>query len=293
MSTFEELLGATLKVAATAERAAAVGAYLRMLDGEDVDPSVSPTLAAIGRAALPGAEELPPEQRQALTGALVAFLRQAADLLEEPGRRPGWTYSDPVILQAQGRLSMTLAPVLGAAAQDLSDLGTRLAAGGTFCDVGTGVGWLAIGAAGVWPQAKIIGIDVHRPALEIAATNVTEAGLDDQIELRLQDVRDLPPGESDLIWLPGPFLPGDIISDALAASYASLRPGGWLAFGLYGGPDDAESASMAALRTLRSGGWPANAEQVMARLETAGFVETHQVPRTWHAPVRLVVGLRP
>ncbi len=293
MSSFEELLGATLKLAATAERAAAVGAYLKTLDGQEVDESVQDSLIAVGRALLPGAEDLPPEQRRALTGALVAFMRQSADLLEDPGRPPGWSYADPVILQAQGRISMTLAPVLGAAAKNLRGLHSRLAEGGRFCDVGTGVGWLAIAACDVWPDAQVVGIDVHQPALDIAADNVSETGLTGRIELRNLDVRDLPAEDFDLVWLPGPFLPAEIVPATLAATFAALRAGGWVAFGLYGGPEDPESQAMSDLRTLRSGGWPANADQVVDQLNSAGFVDTHQVPRTWQAPVRLVVGMRP
>jgi threonine dehydrogenase-like Zn-dependent dehydrogenase len=151
----------------------------------------------------------------------------------------------------------------------------------------------AIAACQVWPEAEVVGIDIHQPSLELAETNVADAGLADRIELLHLDVRELPAGHFDLIWLPGPFLPSGIIQATLAATFNGLHPGGWVAFGLYGGPEDAESVAMADLRTLRSGGWPAQAQQVIDRLDSAGFVSTHQVPRTWQAPVRVVVGMRP
>jgi Methyltransferase domain len=292
MSSFEELLGSTLRLTAAAERTAAVGAYLQMLEGKPVHGEIAVALTRIGEAALPGVAALPPEQRRGLAGALVAFFRQAADILEDPGRAPGWTFTDPVILQAQGRGSMTLAPVLAQVARGLGDLDARLNTGGRFCDVGTGVGWLAIACSQAWPNAEIVGIDIHEPALDIARQNLITAGLTDKVAVAHLDVRQLPPDDFDLVWLPGPFLPAEILDETITKTYAALRPGGWVAFGLYGGPEDPDSRALADLRTLRSGGWPGNPDEVTLRLRTAGFADVHEVSRTWQAPMRLVVGAK-
>lgn len=301
MSVAEDPMALALRLAAEAERMAAIATHLRALDGAAVAPELREPLARIAEGALPGLADLDPDRRRAVAGVLGAFLRQAADLLEHPDREPGWLHDDPMILEAQGRASMSLAPVLGEAAEGLGELRRRLDLGGAVCDVGTGVGWLAIGAAGVWPRARVVGIDIHRPALLRAGANVAGAGLAHRIELRPLDVRSLadpagggfPPATFDLVWLPGPFLPKAVVPEALAATACALGPGGWVAFGLYGGPTDPDSVALSDLRTIRSGGHPWAADEVGAALSDAGFTSVRELARTWSAPVRLVVGARP
>ena len=53
--------------------------------------------------------------------------------------------------------------------------GRELAGVRSFLDVGSGIGLLAIAAAGVWPQAAIVGIDVWGPSLEAAMPRLYRA----------------------------------------------------------------------------------------------------------------------
>ena len=132
-------------------------------------------------AGLTGLDELTGPQRQMVTGLIGMGLRQASDLLDDPGRPPGWAFTDPAILQGWGRGSAVVPGALAAAVPELA--GVR-----SFLDIGSGIGLLAVAAAGVWPQATIIGIDMWGPSLEAAAANVRAAGLGDRITLRDQDV---------------------------------------------------------------------------------------------------------
>ena len=54
--------------------------------------------------------------------------------------------------------------------------------GGSFLDVGTGTGILAIAAAKMFPEARIEAIDVDAEAIEIAKENARLNGVADQIE---------------------------------------------------------------------------------------------------------------
>lgn len=292
---FDELMAEVLRMSVDLERLAATGTHLRAASGcIDVDPSIEQRLGDIAAATLPGADDLPIPQRDALAGVIIALFRQAADLVEDPGRPPGWTFDDPTILQSTSRASISVADVLAAVAPQLDGLADALGGpGGAFLDVGVGAGWLSITAARHWPNAHVCGIDLHVPALSMATSSVQEAGLEQRIEIREQDVRAIPDESAfDLVWLPGPFLPAEVVPDALDACHRALRPGGWLAFGIYGGPDAPLAQQLADLRTVRSGGHPWSAADADGLLTAHGFADAHEIERTWRAPVRLIVGQR-
>lgn len=291
-TAFDQVMGAAMSMTRDVELAAAVVAHVRGPAAGGVHASVADRLRSLASAALPGLDDLDEGQRQTVAGVLTSIFRQAADLLEHPEREPGWTFLDPVVLQATGKASMSVAGVLAQIAPRLAGLSERLEAGGAFCDVGTGTGWLAIAAARSWPSASITGIDIFEPALRLAASNLADVGLTNRVTLRQCDVCDLADDEFDFVWLPGPFLAEDIVSRALSASHRSLRSGGWVAFGIYGGPPDPLAGSLAELRTIRSGGHPWTAAAATERLADAQFADVAEIDRTWSAPVRLVVGRR-
>ena len=107
----------------------------------------------------------------------------------------------------------------------------------SLLDVGTGVGWLAIAAANLWPSATVVGVDVWQPALERARTNVKEAGLDDRITLRNQDVTALDDVDAyDCAWVPTFFIPEDALPAGLERIARSVRPGGWIVLGRFEPP---------------------------------------------------------
>jgi predicted O-methyltransferase YrrM len=197
----------------------------------------------------------------------------ARELLAEHGSDPGATVSE-------------LPPMLAAASEFESVT--------SLLDVGTGVGWLAIAAANLWPSATVVGIDVWEPALDRARTNVKEAGLDDRITLRNQDVTELDDvGAYDCAWVPTFFLPEDALITALAKIVNALRPGGWVVLGRFeSAPDPLAQATMA-VRTIRGGGCTIDAERSTELLRGAGFASVRDLERTGPTPVAFVIGQKP
>src|SRR5689334_4128185 len=154
------------------------------------------------------------------------FFAQAADLLAEPERSPGWTFTDPNVLDGYGRGSM-MVPMRLAAEPELANVTS-------FLDVGAGVGLLAVSAANVWPEASVVGIDVWEPSLERARANVDAAGLGDRITLRNQDLTALDDADAyDCAWIPTFFLTEDTLKTGLARVAGAVRPGGWAVLGVF------------------------------------------------------------
>jgi hypothetical protein len=231
---------------------------------------------------------LAPPMRAVLQGEYRSGLLQPPAYLEA-ARRPaatGWSYTDPVILQAQGDTSAGFARAFRAQiVGELGDLAGRLdRPGARFLDVGVGVGSLSIAMCRELPRLRAVGVDLAEVPLALARDNVGRADLADRIELRHLAVQDLDEVDAfDLAWLPLCFL-GDHAEASCARVHAGLRPGGWvlspaiardaepaeravwsLVLEAYGGPvlDDAETEAMlrragfAATRTFGGMGWVA------------------------------------
>jgi len=214
-------------------------------------------------------------------------LHQAADLLDDPGRPPGWTFTDPAILQGWGRGSAMIPGALAAAAPELA--GVR-----SFLDVGTGIGLLAIAAAGVWPQAAVVGIDIWGPSLDAAGANVRAAGLADRITIRNEDVTALDDVDAyDCAWFPTFFVAEAVFEAAMPRLYRAVRPGGWLVLGRMAPPPDPIAQAVFALRTIRSGGAEFDTKRLITSLETAGCTAVRVLPRQGSAPLEYVIGQRP
>lgn len=81
---------------------------------------------------------------------------------------------------------------------------------GSALDMCTGSGCLAILMAHAFPHAHIVAADLSADALEVAATNVAEYGLDERVELVRSDVFDALPGRRfDLIISNPPYVTAD------------------------------------------------------------------------------------
>lgn len=230
----------------------------------------------------------------AVVGMARAFLRQAEELVDNPGRAGSWELVDPPLLDGLGRLSTAIVEAFDVATAHLDGLGDCLRSGGDVLDVGTGTGWLAIATARAFPDTRVVGIDVFTPALAIARRNVADCELTDRIELREQDACDLDADDRyDVVWLPLPFMPPDVVDRAIAAAARALRPGGWILAGTFVGSGDRLSELLVELRTVRSGGRVWTEAELIERFTQNGLDDAHELPRTWASPVRLFVARRP
>ena len=286
---FEEVMSAVSRWMVATEALAATGAELSLTGQQDAgDPEVSAALRAVSQAAgLPRLDTLAPPQREMVAAVIRMCLRQAQDLVDDPGRPPGWTFSHPDILAGWGRGSMVVPAALAAAVPELAHVTA-------FLDVGTGVGLLAIAAARTWPSARIAGIDTWEPALKIAAANVSAAGLADRISLRQQDVAAVDETAGyDCVWFPTFFVTEPVLDAAVPRLVRSLMAGGWLVLGRMATPADPLAEATAALRTIRGGGSDFGAARLASALETAGCANVRTLPRTGPAPMEYVIGQRP
>ena len=285
--SFEELMGTVQGMSTALAALAAIGAELSLKStGTCADPRVESALARVTTAAgVQDLDSIPPPQ-QAIALALIRLLfAQAADVLAAPERAPGWSYTDPNVLDGYGRGSM-MVPMRLAAAPELANVTS-------FLDVGVGVGLLAVSAANVWPDASVVGIDVWEPSLERARTNIDGAGLGGRVTLRDQDLVALDDVDAyDCAWVPTFFLPEDVLKTGLARMMRAVRPGGWVVLGVFLPSPDPVAQATNALNTVRGGGSVLDEARAAELLEDAGFAEVHPLERTMPMPLGFVLGQR-
>jgi SAM-dependent methyltransferase len=287
--SFEDVMGTVGRWLVTTEALAALAAELELSGSSGAGhPDVVRALSAVSAAAgLPALDQLPPPQRQMVVSLVRMTFRQALDLVDDAGRAPGWTYRDAAILEGWGRGSMVVPGALAASAPELAEVRS-------FLDIGTGVGLLAVAAAGVWPEASIVGIDIWPTSLESAADNVQRAGLGDRITLRNQDVSTLDDVDRyDCAWFPTFFVSEAVLDAAVPRLLTAMLPGGWLVLGRMAPPPDPLAEAVGALRSIRSGGTDFDSKRLTAALESAGFTNAHVLPRRGPAPMEYVIGQRP
>lgn len=288
----ESLMRTVLRLNTSVEALAALGAELHLRQsGADGDPRVRAILQQIVQRLDPMLlDDVDVNQAASLLGGIQSFFRQAMDLLENPTRPPGWAF-DPVVLQAQGRLSRVVVHEIDKMGATRPDLQKTLRGPGAFLDVGTGVAWLAIEAARVWPAMTVVGIDPWETALNLARQNVAGSDVAQRIELRAQGAEQLDDRDAfTLAWMPGMFLPPDIVADALQRTRQALKGNGWLVFGLYASPPDPLGEALTALRVVRSGGHPWLPVEIEERLRLLGFEQVETVKTD--SPVLAVIGRR-
>lgn len=289
-------MAAAVRLGAQVDALAAIAAAARIrTEDGPVEPVVRDLLGAVvGEVIGPTGDDIDPGAAAQVVGLARTFLRQALDLIDDPGRRGGWDRVDVQLLQSIGRLSMGIADAIGTFEQLDPRAADRLGrAGARMLDIGTGAGWLAIALARGHPQLDLVGIDIFDPALDLARANVDAEGLADRIELRRQDAVALDePDGYDAIWVPMPFLPEQVVPRVLAAAHRNLRPGGWVLPGVFRGPPGDLGQVLSDLRTVRSGGHPWSPTEVVELLTASGFSEAQEVPRSWAAPVRLFAARR-
>ncbi len=271
--SYSELLTKTREYAVVTQLMGVLGAELRLRQmGQDGDPQVrqamTNVLENLDPTLLDGLES---GQAAAIVGHLTSALQDALEFISEPGRASGWVLTDPDILQERGRGSRAVARHIANLANPRPALQDALT-NGDFLDIGTGVGWLAIEAANLWPEMRVVGIDIWEPSLTLAEANISAEGLQDRITLRRQNVSEIGDNEAfDVVWLPAGFLPRQVVIDALPRLNHALKPGGFLIFGGIVPSSGSLSQLLSDLQIIRHGGHPWRVEDVTEQLQSTGY----------------------
>jgi SAM-dependent methyltransferase len=281
--SYSTVLAKMNELCATAFMMGALGAELRLQQSGAVgDPGIRPALKdAVRGLGLDGIDALEPAQRAVVIAQLTYTLQEALDLIREPERAAGWAYQDAAILQERGRGSRAMAQVIAGLAQQRPALATLLERGPRFLDIGTGVAFIAIAAAKLWPEMRVTGIDIWEPALKLAESNIAAEGVGDRVSLRRQSVAEIDDEAAfDLVWMPSMFLPLPVIEAALPRVVRSLAPGGMLILGTYAPASGPFGRFARKLLTVRSGGHPWDQEEMAERLLRLGLVDIEPVTLT-------------
>ena len=284
----DEVMALTNRLLTSADALAAMTARLRLSElGDDGDPGVRAQLDRVAdvldaRQLYDGLDE---RERAVVVAFARSYLNQALDLVENPLREPGWSYTDPVLLQAQGSASAVVAKLFEAAG--LGAPGVRI------LDVGAGVAGLAIAFCRTYPESTVVGIDPWEPALAIARRNVEAADLGSRVTLVVSAIEDFRDEDGfDLAWLPSFFIPEAVLDNAIRRVHELLRPGGELVVSTSLGEEGSLETAVDQLRILRSGGSVTTVADALARLERAGFTDVREPDLGPDVPLRLGVGTR-
>ena len=283
---FEDVMMQISQWATGAEAMAAIAATLKLQQqGIKPSPEVAAALDAVLTAAgVTGLDELPPPQQGALLGMVGMFAGQINDLLTNPGREPGWTYTDPAILDGYGRGSAMLPAAMAQCHPDLATVTS-------FLDVGVGVGFLACAAANVWPDASVVGIDPWETSLERARANVDAAGLSGRIELRQTDLAGLGDKDTyDCIWIPSFFLSEDVLVAGLDTALTALKSGGWVVIGTGRPAPEPLADAVGRLRYIRGGGMLLDPKAAVNLLENAGYTDVQEAAPGGPIPITFAIG---
>lgn len=218
-------------------------------------------------------------------------LRQALELIESPADACGWCPTDLALIDEQGKASGVVVREIEAFAERHSHLKHNIANGRGFLDVGTGAGWIAIEAARRWPGMKVTGIDIWEPSVALAQSNVAARGLSGRVHIERRDITAIE-FEScfDIVWLPAPFLPGDVLIAALPRIHKALVPGGTVVVGIEREPQLPLDRLLAQLDARRLGGHYWKDGQLRDALAASGFEELGEF--SLMEPLQLVAGRR-
>jgi cyclopropane-fatty-acyl-phospholipid synthase len=183
------------------------------------------------------------------------------------------TYSCAIFSKGATTLDQAQQTKLGLVASKLD-----LKPGARLLDVGCGWGSFAIHAAR-HHGAIVTAITLSQAQAELARAKVSEAGLDDQVEIRVADYRTLPRSSFDAIASIGMAEHvGESQIDVYARSlFGLLRPGGLLlnhAIAVMD-PDDEPLEDLFSMRYVFPDGEPLPLSRIQLALERAGFQTEH------------------
>ena len=122
--------------------------------------------------------------------------------------------------------------------------------GGSFLDVGTGTGILAIAAAKMFPDARVEGCDTDAEAIEIARENAKTNGVAEKIEFRVGSVEETTPS-ADLVCA---NLTADVILQLLPA-LISVTCGKLILSGILETQTEAIVSALGEVEIIQDGEW--------------------------------------
>ncbi|HKE15468.1 MAG TPA: 50S ribosomal protein L11 methyltransferase [Kofleriaceae bacterium] len=108
-------------------------------------------------------------------------------------------------------------------AQELADRGARPA---RVLDLGTGSGILAIGAAALWPEARVVALDSDPVAVAVARENAAANGAAARVEASDADLGALEAGARFDLAMAN--IQADVLAELAAPLCRRIAPGGWL-----------------------------------------------------------------
>jgi SAM-dependent methyltransferase len=260
------VVDALVEVLATMELAERIGAH--WVAGSELEPAMrEPQLGLL---------------RDDLRATLLQGLALFTAARVEPHALGRWRHTDEQLLQAQGRLSASVIPLLAHVLFPhvpglLDRLGSKA---GAFLDVGAGVAAVSIAMCRQYPAIRAVGLEPASAPLELARRNVAAAGLTERIELRDRRVEELAEERAfDVAWLPASFLPADTFATALRTVHRALRPGGLILTGTLDPRGEDAEAAVTRLRLTLWGGERLAPDELVAMVRAAGYVDVTAVPR--------------
>lgn len=260
------VVDALVEVLATMELAERIGAH--WVAGSELEPAMrEPQLGLL---------------RDDLRATLLQGLALVTAARVEPHALGRWRHIDEQLLQAQGRLSASVIPLLAHVLFPhvpglLDRLGSKA---GAFLDVGAGVAAVSIAMCRQYPAIRAVGLEPASAPLELARRNVAAAGLTERIELRDRRVEELAEERAfDVAWLPASFLPADTFATALRTVHRALRPGGLILTGTLDPRGEDAEAAVSRLRLTLWGGERLAPDELVAMVRAAGYVDVTAVPR--------------
>ncbi len=237
--SIESLMSATHRLSASMDALAALGAELRLRRQGTSCASEMRTLLreAVHQIDPKAFDDITADQEMTALAIIDAFFRQAADLLESPSRPPGWSYTDPAILNGQGFTSRRFVWEFARLALKRPDLAAMLARPGHCWMVGPARGGSPLkqrepGQNGGW----LVSINGRRRSASRATMLLPAVlGIASSCGSRPSNIwtttmrsRSLGFGRA--------FLSPQVVTVALERVLRALVPGGWLVFGLYAPP---------------------------------------------------------
>lgn len=256
------------------ETLAALGALAKVEAGEVTpDKEIKSALVQVVNAVNPSFFEGVSKDEASFLGA-TAFgnLSRILELVASPDKPGNWDYTDPAVLEAQGKSSRAVTRFLTAHANEDQEFRSILDAGENFLDVGSGVGWISITMAEQWPNIKVDGLEILAPALELAKKNLGTSKASDRVRFIDKNLTALDAkNEYGAAFVPMMFIPEEVLATALPLLRNAIRPGGMLFVAGYRIPEDPLLAALNNLQTVISGGRTWKEEQLSKLLRENGF----------------------